>query len=389
MEIRKLTTEDKEASLNLGEFAFQHELTDEEREERLQKMRPEWELGAFTSNNELASKVLVLPVDTYYHGRKLSTGAVSGVATWPEFRRHGLVKKLLMQSIEEMYQKQMIVSMLHPFAISFYRKFGWELFCDKELWRMDAEDLPKPSQPADGYVTRLKSDQYEPVKAVYEGFAANYDGTISRPDWWWERRMSRFKSGQRVVYFNKDNEPEGYILYQVKDQKLSLHQMAYLNNKAKRALWAFISQHDSMIDEAELNMPTGEFSRFMMRNPGFDIEKKSYAMARIIDVEAFLKSTPFHAVTEPIELNIKDPLAPWNEGSYQIDTHAGTVEKTSDFQKNDKILTLDINTLVPLFYGYSTPIELYQHDFIKGPASQIEQLQKSIPTAKPFIYDFF
>ncbi len=51
-------------------------------------------------------------------------GGVAGVATYPEYRRSGYVKELLQHSLQTMKKDGYTVSMLHPFAVSFYRKYG-------------------------------------------------------------------------------------------------------------------------------------------------------------------------------------------------------------------------------------------------------------------------
>ena len=70
-------------------------------------------------------------------GQEWKMGGIAGVATYPEYRRNGYVKKLLIQALEKMRNDQQIVSLLHPFDIGFYRKFGWEVFTENKKMLID------------------------------------------------------------------------------------------------------------------------------------------------------------------------------------------------------------------------------------------------------------
>ncbi len=68
-------------------------------------------------------------------------GGVAGVATYPEYRRSGYVKELLQHSLQTMKKDGYTVSMLHPFAVAFYRKYGWELCANLLVCHMTKSDL--------------------------------------------------------------------------------------------------------------------------------------------------------------------------------------------------------------------------------------------------------
>jgi predicted acetyltransferase len=122
-------------SLKLSEFAFQYELSAEERAERLARFKPELNWGYFV-DGELAAKLIILPLTIGLNGRSFTMGGIAGVATWPEYRRHGMVKQLLMHALEQMREQGQTISCLHPFEFSFYRKFGWETYTDYKRYEI-------------------------------------------------------------------------------------------------------------------------------------------------------------------------------------------------------------------------------------------------------------
>ena len=89
--IRPLTQQEIEQSLDLSSFAFQMEMDAQEREERTATMVPEQTLGYFV-NQLLAAKLTIIPLRIFIQGKSIKMGGIAGVASWPEFRRGGLVR---------------------------------------------------------------------------------------------------------------------------------------------------------------------------------------------------------------------------------------------------------------------------------------------------------
>ncbi|WP_338147597.1 GNAT family N-acetyltransferase, partial [Lysinibacillus fusiformis] len=53
------------------------------------------------------------------------------VATYPEYRQQGIIKRLMIEALQKMRDNGQTISVLAPFFVSFYRHFGWELFFEK------------------------------------------------------------------------------------------------------------------------------------------------------------------------------------------------------------------------------------------------------------------
>src|SRR5699024_8952143 len=99
--------------------------------------------------------------------KKLKMGGIASVATYPEFRRKGYVKELLQHTLIEMRKHGYIVSMLHPFFVSFYRKFGWDLLSNRLKTTIKKEDLSRKGQ-VNGQVKRFdKQSHNDDIEFVY------------------------------------------------------------------------------------------------------------------------------------------------------------------------------------------------------------------------------
>src|SRR5690606_40607540 len=65
------------------------------------------------------SRLSLLPLEVWIGGRKLAMGGVAGVASWPDARRQGGVRRLLQHAFGRMRENGQSLSMLAPFSFAF------------------------------------------------------------------------------------------------------------------------------------------------------------------------------------------------------------------------------------------------------------------------------
>src|SRR5699024_10388426 len=102
----------------------------------------------------------------------------SSVATWPEYRRQGMIKHLLRLALYYMRENGQTVSFLAPFSFAFYRKYGWELAFSEKHYSIPMAHLQK-SWDAKGYVRRISRDT-SLLNRIYNTYAKNYTGMLIR-----------------------------------------------------------------------------------------------------------------------------------------------------------------------------------------------------------------
>lgn len=398
MEIRQLHEHELDLHIQLSEFAFQMELTDEQRQRAKQRIKPEWAYGAFFED-KLASKMVILPLEVYLNGQIYAMGGISSVATWPEYRRQGLVAKLLKHGLEVMKDSGQTISFLAPFAYPFYRKYGWEMHGEYKQWTLKTEQLPKLQ--GNGYMERLGEDK-SMIYPIYEAYAQQYNGTMKRSEAWWEQRIfGGSKKGLVAVYRNASGEARGYIFYQVKEEKMQIHELVYLDFDCYKGLWEFIKQHDSMIKEVSLDTPVDESLPLLVDNPRAEQKIVPYFMTRIVDVQAFLEKFTLHWQDEQEQafLHVYDEHAPWNDGTFHIlagrsgegnqVTFYPRKDKGSCMNQPKKGVSCDIQTLSTMLLGYQRPSALAHIERIQGERAEILQWERLVPQRQVFLLDFF
>ncbi|MFG6497326.1 sterol carrier protein domain-containing protein, partial [Fictibacillus sp. UD] len=281
-------------------------------------------------------------------------------------------------------KKGQTISLLHPFNIQFYRRFGWELTASVNKYTLEKSDLIRYEE-VPGTVSRLsKEDGNSLLNAVYEEWFQTYNHLLVRSDYWWNNHV--FTEGyNRIIYRDEDGIPKGYLCFKAADKLLDVQEFVYVTEGARRALWNFICQHDSMVDKVKIIAPSNDQLPFLINNPRIHQEHYPYFMARIVDVEEFLKQYPFKQADQPITISITDDKAEWNNGTFSIG--ANGISRTDS--NNEAMLSMDIQTLTAALLGSHKPTFLKQVGKMTGGQDNILQFEKMI-TEKPAAFlDFF
>lgn len=390
MEIRQLHLEEFEPSLTLSEYAFKYTLSGEDRLKHEQKFKPERIWGIF-DDGKLSAELTLLPLQAYIQGQAVSMGGIAGVATWPENRRQGYVAKLLKHILQVMNENGQTLSMLHPFLIPFYRKFGWEVYCEYKKYTIPVAKFPLKTD-MEGSVRR-DSANLEVLDQLYNQFAAQYNGTLKRSKEWWQDSVLD-KDTHHGVFFSEQGEAEGYVLYKLVKSELVIDEFVFLNEKARQGLWTFLANHDSMVTGAALKLvPSDDILPFLLPDPRIPQENYPYFMARIVNAQAFVESFSFNKLTEAgkYTVYIQDEQAPWNEGVWEwtVNNQGTGSLMRSDSTGRQADLSCSIGTLTVLLMGYKRPQELARYGRISGSPEAVKWLEEITPQAKTALFDFF
>lgn len=391
MELRQLKAEEYEQSISLSEYAFQYTLTQEQKEERKERFKPEQFWGIF-EEQKLQAKLTILPLEVYLQGKVLPMGGIAGVATWPENRRKGHVSKLLSQALKVMKDEGQTLSFLHPFSIPFYRKYGWELYAEYKNYLISSKQFP-PKLEYPGKVVR-DVNNISILNKMYQSFASRYQGTLVRDEEWWKYSVLD-NTKHSAVYYSIDGEPQGYVLYELKDKVLVCDEFVYLCEEARGALWSFFSNHDSRIEQVKLTMvPSDDNLPYMLPDPRVTQETIPYFMGRIVDIESFLHQYTFEVGNwSELTIQIEDNAAPWNDGLWNISIDEEGLAKVTKLneekEKTPPDLIADIQVWTALFLGYKRPEQLFIIQKLKGLPQKGKELENLIPKAQTLLMDFF
>ncbi|MCD9025169.1 GNAT family N-acetyltransferase [Cohnella silvisoli] len=393
MEIRQMRADEFEERMALSQFAFQYQMTAEQIESRRSTYQAENDWGAFDEQGALLSALIIIPLESWVQGKNLKMGGIAGVATWPEARRQGCVSKLLVHSLETMKNNGQTISMLHPFAFSFYRKYGWEMTIERKKYTIETRQLP-PRVETPGQVKRMTKPDFAELDDIYSSYASRYNGTLVRTQEWWENRILT-QTGTVAVYYNEGNVPEGYVFYHIKDRTLTVHDWVSTNETSRKALWTFIGNHDSMFDQMTITASADDPVPFLLPDPRIKQEVIPYFMTRIVDAEAFVRLYPWAPGEreEAVIISLTDSHASWNNGVYRLNWSKEGLARIERLEgaaaSESEGISCDIQALAAMLTGNRKPSLLHEVGWISGSEENIALLERRIPERTAYLMDFF
>lgn len=371
-------------AVRLSEYAFQYQVSDERLENTLQKMKDFQQVLGILDEEKLAAKLHILPLNINIGDKRFKMGGIAGVATYPEYRRNGYVKDLLHHTLIMMRERGLSISMLHPFSVPFYRKYGWELFCDRLICEIDSDNLVMQERVYGRIKRCTKESHNEDIEDIYQQYASSFSGMLVRDSNWWSYSVYRDYLG--AVYYDPMHRPTGYMLYKISGGEMKIAEFVPLNAEARKGLWNFISQHDSMIAKLTITTHKDDPLFYTLKEPRVKAKVTPYFMVRIVDVEQFINQYPFNwsSSGEAVTLTITDSFASWNNKTFILKN-----KQIQTMEKRDTGIEMTINELSSILFGYKKIETLNRLEQVMGTDREIHSFAAMIPEQMPFFYDFF
>lgn len=396
MHIRELTARDLEQFNALLRYAFQ--VTDEElykigwKEDEIKQSKfPVLEsadvLGWF-EGDRLASQIAVYPMQINIHGRIRDMGFVTGVATYPEYAGMGLMSELMKRSLCAMRERGQSISFLYPYSIPFYRRKGWEIVSDKMTFHIKDTQLPRKAE-VPGWVRRVENDSPD-LLSLHDRFARRTHGCLIRNDLAWDEYWRWDVDDEQVaVYYGGDGTPLGYLVYLLENDVFRIKEMVYLNQEAHKGLWNYVGAHDSMVDEVYGCNYYNHAIAFMLEDSETKETIRPYIMARIVDVEQFLRGYDFSDCDRDaaVTFEIADSLLEWNNGPFTVEfRREGGPRLTRE--RSGRTVKLSIGILTAMLMGYKRPAYLRRIERLEASDAAISLLESVIPKEKAYFSDY-
>ncbi|MFS0781069.1 enhanced intracellular survival protein Eis [Bacillus sp. 1P06AnD] len=400
--MRPIKEEEVDQFSDLMKYVFQvsKKMIDDERtmiKKKSHQLKPGTALGWF-DGDQLISQIVTLPFQVNIHGQMYDMGGVTGVGTYPEYANHGLLHKLMKESLKNMRESGQYISYLYPYSIPYYRKKGWEIISDIVEYKIKDTQFTTYKHVS-GWVERVDM-HHSDIKEVYDMFARRTNGAMIRneiawnekfrEDFWEEKFYEDEVDMQSAIFYNDDGQAEGYMYYRIMDETFYIDEIIYLNDEARRGLWNFISAHISMVYYVHGKTCVHEPIAFLLEDGEIKQTISPYFMGRIVDVEGFLSKFPFKETkNKQIVMSVEDPLLEWNSGTFTLrwDENGNlTIMWSGDGGQG---VHLSIQTLTTMMLSYKRPKFLSTIRRLTGNEEMIALLEELIPDSDPCFFDYY
>lgn len=389
MHYKIIPTSELKQVVDLRQYCFEPPHANTPEEDMLPWLEKGVILGGY-DGDKLATQLVVFPLLMNVFGVEMKMGGIGWVSTYPEYRTGGHTSQLMRESLVMMRRNGQVLSTLAPFSDAFYRKFGWEVYFENTEYRISADELALQA-PEAGEVVRFsyreKGEWFEKMRAFQHQAAKTLNGHVLRDETWWERLESRAPEDHFAASLDAEGNIEGYIRYNIKNEKFTVKDFYTLNYHAEKVLWGYIRSHSSQVDEVVGTAPAKDSFPVLFKEP--NIKRKIYfdKMIRIVDVEAFLKQYPFVMLEETLFVKVNDSQAEWNDAFFRIAVD-GSVERVLEAPK-DKVLRMDIGPFSTLMAGFHGIDWYVRNGAAVVDAAMVPVWRKALPTGFPSMNENF
>ena len=210
--IRKLTTKEELENMHaLPSYAFNAFHTEEQKNNFLLLSTYSDNYGVFT-DDQLNSLVMSYPFEVSIKNRVMKMSGIGNVSTYPEYRGEGGIRQLFIHIFEELYKDNVELSYLAPFSQAFYRKFGYEKTFNSPTITIANNVMALIPNEKSGSIKRVewKDDSIKnTIKELYKETLEKEDGTVIRPDWWWDYVLRHYPKRKLAIAYDDNKKANG------------------------------------------------------------------------------------------------------------------------------------------------------------------------------------
>lgn len=346
--------------------------------------RPEWTLCGFDGDKMVAS-FSTIPFTMRALGKSVNMGGISAVGTIPEYRRRGLLRRIMTKALANMHEAKRPVAALWASQAAIYQRYQFAMTTVLRRYRIDTVDIGFNDGDGGSCVVERHEIEncFESVKQIYIQFVADRMCYLHRSGALWQLQVLNEAPADGPVMVaiasNEVGEHVGYLIYTMRGgrvnhpargQELKIRDMAWLTPDAYRSLWRFIASHDLVgavtWDSAPVDDPAPElFTEPRM----LDTKDTEGCWFRIVDLGRALGARGYGNAGNLVISVPKDELAPWNEGTWQVDVENGSAKVTASARSPD--IETSIKALTSLYTGFRSARQLAAWGLMKGDSKAI------------------
>lgn len=356
-EFRRVSSEQRITFQHVLDYAFSPDSGPEEYDDPDSVPEGEGTRFAVVEGGDIRSVCVHHDFTASLRGDWIPVAGLAAVATMPEYRRQGYVRRMIGGSLRE-WRGEYPLSALWPFEYGYYEQFGWTMGCKLAKYTCEPSALAS-GRDAPGTAHRMDPDGWERLQSVDVTAARAYDLTVRRDEGWWRNRIfQRRGRKERYVYgLERDGSVRGYVAYTADSDdgtsRLDVLYSGFTDYDAYRGLLGFLSNHDSQTDEIRLYRGTETPLFELVDEPkAVDCEIHPGMMVRVVDVVDALETVPYpDERAGTVTIAVSDGTAPWNDGQFELTVSDGTGE-CRPVEDGEPDAHIDIGTLSQLFVGY-------------------------------------
>lgn len=339
---------------------------------------------------KLAGGLAIIPMGQWWGGQRVPMAGIAALGITPEYRGDGAALTLIQNTLQELSQREIPISVLYPATQPLYRKVGYEQAGSSCVWEISSQriQIRQPSLP----IEAVSPKNHDIFHKLYQQQAKLTHGYLDRHPAIWQGLIRESSTATVHSYLIGDqDQPQGYIIMtQERTQEgkiLRIKDWAILSNAALQTFWTFITNHRSLIDKVMWKSSAIDALALMLPEQEASIRNQDRWMLRIVDVCKALEARGYPPRVEAeLHLEVQDDLLSANHGRFILSVADGKGEVTKGGKGE---LQIDIRGLAPLYSSLFTPHQLQLMGKLQATQTALLTATKIFAGQSPWMIDFF
>ena len=301
-------------------------------------------------DNDIVSSLQLNQYKINLDNKVYDTSYIVGVSTFPQVRGRGYMRNIMDFSLNELYKKGQLISILMPIDYRLYRKYGYEHCYDQLEYNINIDELKNFN--LNGRLYKASEKNIDDLININNIFLEDVNGNTVRDKDYYINLFREVKSEGGHVYVYKDRSYKGYIIYFLNGENMFVRELFYKDLDSLKSILKFIYNHNTQCKTVTISAPVNDKIKFVLENPKTtDIKIKPFMMGRVINVEKYLNGLQ---AEESIDISanifIEDKFIKENNGVFNIEIKNKKV-KAKKIRGNYS-LSLSINSFTQLAFSY-------------------------------------
>lgn len=359
--------------------------------------------AAFEDDDQtMMSYFIAQPFPVSFDGQVYTMSGIGGVATLPQYRKSGGIRGCFEAALPFMYQQGISFSYLYPFSSVYYRKFGYEMGCEKLQYHVSLSHLKTFPVTGKCFLVEPGNFMLEDIKEIYGIWQSKYNMMIANEDYEyaWVEKSNPVKN-QEFTYVYKDslNVPLGYMTVkqamEPDGRNVSCTRFCFTCTEGLKGLLNLLISLGSDHAYATFEVPADVDLTLLLpewSKGAVSLKKYWSGMVRVVNVAKVLNGSKYIG-SGLVKLAITDPQIPENNGVFQVTFEEGVCKNVIQSSMTDDLdevadIRMTINEFSRLIIGTSDVHSLPYMDGVTvlNPSAPLNQIFYKKPN---YIMEFF
>lgn len=299
------------------------------------------------------------PFPVQFDGNIYTMTGIGGVATLPQYRKSGGIRGCFEAALPAMYADGVTFSYLYPFSTAYYRKFGYEMACERMTHHIRLNTLRHYTVSGNSTLVEPGNLMLDEIKQIYRAWQNKYNMMIVNEDFEfaWVEKSNPVKNQEfTYVYKSGAGEAMGYMTVKQSiesdGRNLKCTRFVFTTVEGLKGLLNILIALGSDHDYATFELPTDADLTLILPEWAGTVTQTRFrsGMVRVVNTEKVLHGARYQG-DGTLSIAITDKQIAENNATFTVTFKNGKAVSVDKDSKNAPDISMGINEFSRLIIG--------------------------------------